>query len=1508
MAPWLGIATRAPDQSGAFSFPHTWGQTMRSPIGAFLRLATVFVLGIAGLTPAKAATWDMAHAYQICQQGVVNWMSYVDPTPYQPYITVYCKLVITSPTSGYYVAKGMDYDVMDGGYTEQQIIAPWFYSTEPPKNCPTGRCGANDVNPGTGSRNTYTPLYQGAGAFPLSLGVGNNSLDSGVVHGGQTGRMGVNQAHSYQRSIVLVAGTDGQQAQEWAFVELASGNVEKFVFVNSQWVPSTPDVRATLQRTYSGTTFVGWLRADPDGTTEAYNSSGQLTHITNRAGQTQTLVYDAACAPLIGGGTATAGGCTGKLQYVQDPNGRRLQFYYYPDANQSGQYQTNGGKISNITLPDGGNILFSYGTSGVLSQITFPGGATKKFLYNEAGHTDPSDPHQWTAITGIVGADGQRSTSIWYNAAHLVTRVEEHGGVGRHDYAYGLSGQTITSSTTTNPLGGTDYRTYTAINGKVLQTSQTLNCTGCTPRTSTTTYDAAGNPDVTTDAAGAITDRDYDAYGQMTQRVQAKTKPEQQTLTVQWDNALRVPTQVNRTAQTKIYTYNARGQVLTATVRAGSDRKTIYAYCDAVDTTACPLVGLLRAVNGPRTDVSDLTVFAYRMADAATCASAPTTCAYRKGDLYRITNAAGQFTQILAYDGAGRIKSLQDINGVVIDVEYDARGQATARKIRGIDNTTEADDAITRIEYLPTGPVKKVTSPDGSFVAMTYDEAQRLTDVTDSLGNTIHYTLDAAGNRAQEDTKNNAGIVKHTLARAFDGLSRLQSELKGITGATQVAPLTQFTYDANGAIDQVTDPMSRISDSNVDALGRLVQSITNVNGAGADKATSTFGYDQRDNLVRVTDPKGLDTVYTYNGFDDLTQLASPDTGTTNYTYNTAGNPTSKLDARGMSTTYTYDLLDRLTAESHVSAPSLNVTYTYDAPQADCTASEVFGKGRVAKMTDETGSTRYCYDRFGNLVRKVQTTNGVDFTTGATYNSAGRLLAMTYPSGAIVTFTRNANGQVTRVDAKPTATSAQVTIVSSMAYSPFGPVTSTTYGNGRVMSRSYDMHYGVDAQNDGVVADGLYENYVLDANDNVIAVYERASIYRGYQYDGQNRLKAVTGGAAETYTYDATGNRLSKTIGATTNNYTYATTSHLLTNISGVSARTYDANGNTLAHASLAWTYDARNRPRELRSGGTLVRTWYYNGKGERVRRVINNAPTTNTVFVYDEAGHLIGEYNDAGGRVAEYVWADGQLVAVLKPHDGTYHQYVETDHLGTPRAIIHPVKNTTIWRWDLTGSAFGEHLADTDPDGNAAAYGFNLRYPGQYWDGILRINYNYFRDYDAQTGRYTQSDPIGLLGGASTYSYVNGNPLNHFDSNGHAPQLGVGLALLCGGSFVGGYATADSMKCAMDEFSKDTEARARENANTPEDRMTDNGRAMRDGAQKIADGSDAGADFLAKAVRTAGLVAVSFASNLNPYTPPCYWAGFLYGWNNGDGSLTRSIDRTLIQFGRALDPTHPKFQ
>lgn len=100
--------------------------------------------------------------------------------------------------------------------------------------------------------------------------------------------------------------------------------------------------------------------------------------------------------------------------------------------------------------------------------------------------------------------------------------------------------------------------------------------------------------------------------------------------------------------------------------------------------------------------------------------------------------------------------------------------------------------------------------------------------------------------------------------------------------------------------------------------------------------------------------------------------------------------------------------------------------------------------------------------------------------------------------------------------------------------------------------------------------------------------------------------------------------------------------------------------------------------------------------------------------------------------------------------------YVTTDQLNTPRAVTN-ASQTIEWNWT------------SDPFGNGQPTGsltYNLRFPGQYYDAETGHNYNYFRDYDASTGRYIESDPIGLGGGPNTYGYVGGNPISFSDQSG----------------------------------------------------------------------------------------------------------------------------------------------
>ena len=85
----------------------------------------------------------------------------------------------------------------------------------------------------------------------------------------------------------------------------------------------------------------------------------------------------------------------------------------------------------------------------------------------------------------------------------------------------------------------------------------------------------------------------------------------------------------------------------------------------------------------------------------------------------------------------------------------------------------------------------------------------------------------------------------------------------------------------------------------------------------------------------------------------------------------------------------------------------------------------------------------------------------------------------------------------------------------------------------------------------------------------------------------------------------------------------------------------------------------------------------------------------------------------------------------------------------------------TVWRG--ASSAWGRSLRESTPVNWDTPQ--NLRFQGQYLDRETGLHYNTFRYYDPAGGCYTQMDPIGLLGGLNTYTYVV-DPLGWVDPLG----------------------------------------------------------------------------------------------------------------------------------------------
>ncbi|MDB0568783.1 RHS repeat-associated core domain-containing protein [Ralstonia solanacearum] len=637
----------------------------------------------------------------------------------------------------------------------------------------------------------------------------------------------------------------------------------------------------------------------------------------------------------------------------------------------------------------------------------------------------------------------------------------------------------------------------------------------------------------------------------------------------------------------------------------------------------------------------------------------------------------------------------------------------------------------------------------------------------------------------------------HTLYRAISAAVLLTLSCTQVLAQTQVST-TQYAYDTVGNLTQITDPRGLVTTFSYDALGRRTQVQGPPAVPGGAAPMTVFNYDGQDRVRQVTDPRSLVTTYTVDGLGNTTQQQSPDTGTSDATYDVAGNLTRRTDARGKITRYRYDAVNRMTHA--VFASGTPIAFTYDGGKHP----EPNDIGHLTHISDESGQTRWRFNGFGNVVRKTQSTtaNGetkkqvVAYAYGTSGSSTGHVTSLTYPSGGVVAYSYDIGGRIAGLTL--TTANGSVALLSNIQYQPFGKPTGWTWGNGTAYTRSFDLsgrltQFPLGATSGtGATPNGLSRTVNYDAASRITA-YTHAdtsgsagsstatAANQTFGYDDQGRLISyLPGSSSQSYSYDANGNRTGQTIGGASYTQTVDPASNRQTASTGPTPtkNSYDAAGNQIGDGSTTYSYSDRGRLASVTKNGTTT-NYLYNGLDQRVVKSGSNVPTGAVRYVYDEAGHLIGEYDQSGNAIQETVYLGDTLVATVK--NGAPY-YIYADQIDTPR-VITDTNNLMVWRWDQA-DPFGATLPDENPT-SLGAFTYNLRFPGQVYDAETGKHYNVNRDYDSAGGRYIQSDPIGLNGGQwSTYAYVGSAPTSNTDPLGLASDGGPyhppeGVSLRC---------------------------------------------------------------------------------------------------------------------------------
>jgi len=525
-----------------------------------------------------------------------------------------------------------------------------------------------------------------------------------------------------------------------------------------------------------GGNTIGWKYASSANDVELYDAAGALQSVTFHTGMVHTLAYSTTSTP---GAVAPY---PGLLISVTDSFGRSINFTY--DA--QGRRNTARDSLGQL-------YLYSYDGAGNLWKVSYPDTTTRVYVYGEVSNNCGGGVTScsyallpWT-LTGIIDENGKRFATYVYGSTGLAVNSRHAGGADAVTVAYGSNKATITDG-----LGTVRTATYQNVLGVMKTASIAQPCVipGCAGTvTRSLTYDTFGNLASQTDFNGKKVCYAYDTTNNLetarVEGVQAELcsavlttltiRPDIRKISTQWNTPLRLPAKVAEPNRLTTYIYNGDGGAYCAA------KSVIGALCKKVlqeTTDATGQQGLAAAVTGTAR-VWQYTYDQYGQVLTATDPNGKTTTTVyyaandpdlsKRGNAHTITNPLGHVTTFAAYDLAGRPISITDPNGVVTTLTYWPRGWLDSRSIAG---------EMTTYDYDGVGQLDRLTRPDGSYLQYIYDDAHRLAQIQDDLGNRIVYTLDAIGHRIKEETFETGGTTPVRLRQqVYDSLSRLHQSV-----------------------------------------------------------------------------------------------------------------------------------------------------------------------------------------------------------------------------------------------------------------------------------------------------------------------------------------------------------------------------------------------------------------------------------------------------------------------------------------------------------------------------------------------------------------------------------------------------------------------------------------------------------------------------------------------------------------------------------------------------------
>lgn len=847
---------------------------------------------------------------------------------------------------------------------------------------------------------------------------------------------------------------------------------------------------------------------------------------------------------------------TAGLKRIDDLNGNFVTFTSQGVQHSSGARiefaRDHRGRITAITQYDregaqaGEPIRYQYDAVGDLRAVTDQGGLTTRYEYR-------TTPKHY--LDHAIDARGVTVLRVEYEpipdtpgALRFVALKDALGNtIGQNDYS-GLDANTAII----RDANGNERKLVYDARGNVLRETDPLG--NITIRE----YNDPRNPDLETrviDARGMITDREYDARGNVTKMIERGSASAPLTAAVvttfAHDDRNNIRTITNAQNQTTSFTYDARNNVLAIVNPLGD--VSLFTYDD---------LGRKKT----STDFNGNTSFFEYSADDCGCVN-PRKITHADGtyQTYKY-NQFGQATEEAYYEADGTLVE-------IMTTRYDAQGRVI-EEVRGLGadrivtrkvydknlldyeiivnpaspNETPATpiaarkSRITDYDYDANGRMIRQTNPDGGVIDFRYDAEGNRILLRDPVGNVTTWVYDANNRVAEERDPFYWADRGLTNLEAIVAANRLPSgvDLAANRGAEHV---TAYGYDAAGGQNEIIDRNGRRIEFSYDHAGRKTEERWYAAETDALVRTATWTYDALGNLLEAGDP---DSHYTYT-YDTLDRVRTIDNAGTpgaprvvlTHTYDKQGNVVSTSDDSGVTVASEYDARNRLSVRKWFGGDvePIRIDFQYNAASRQSllkrfsgldqstpvgkTVTTRLSNGQVDKLThlDAVDAVLagydYDYDFGGLVIGEARTHQDPQYNQTITYayDLNGQLVDADYDTQPDEHFEydlngnriRSANGVETNAYTTGTGNRAENNSTTIYDYDKAGNLirrTETVVGT--VATYEYDHHNRLirveERSTEGII---LSESrYAYDISGRRIAVLTNGMTTRSV-YNGEN---------------------------------------------------------------------------------------------------------------------------------------------------------------------------------------------------------------------------------------------------------------------------------------------------------------------------------------------------------------------------------------------------------------------